>query len=190
MNTRHQSASGLTLLEVLIVTLIISLLAGVGLLGFNIDNPRRTLEREAERLRLILSLAAEQALVRGAEYGLFLGENEYQVLEYDGQGRQWRQSDTPMFQLHQLPDTMELVLEMEDQPVFPTKVIDGDREPGDVEYNPPRLIPQVQMYSSGELTPFDIFLNMVDGSRMYRVSGDGIRPIRLEKKARAGQTTY
>ena len=172
------------------VTLIISLLAGIGLLGFNINNPQRTLEREAERLRLVLSLAAEQTMVRGAEYGLFLGGNEYQILEYDGQQRQWRQSDAVMFRLHRLPDTVELVLEMEDLPVFPAGVIDGDKRPGDVEYNPARLIPQVQMYSSGELTPFDIFLNTAHGSRMYRVSGDGIRPIRLEIEARAGQTTY
>ena len=190
MNTRYQSASGLTLLEVLIVTLIISLLAGVGLLGFNTNNPQRTLEREAVRLRLILSLAAEQTLVRGAEYGLFLGESGYQILEYDEQGRQWRQSEVPMFQLHRLPDAVELALEMEDQPVLPVKVIDRDTRPGKEEYEPPRLIPQVQMYSSGELTPFEIFLNRVDGSRMYRISGDGVRPIRLEKADHAGQTTY
>ena len=191
MNPRHKSASGLTLLEILIVVLIVSLLAGIALLSFDINNPQRIPGREAERLRLILAAAAEQALIQGAEYGLRLGEKEYQVLLFDGQAQQWRQSDEPMFQLHLLPDPVELEVEMEQQLVLPAQVIDADTRPGLQEgHESPGLIPQILMLSSGELTPFDIFLNTVDGSRMYRISGDGIRPIRLEKVAHAGQAAY
>ena len=174
------------MLEILIVTLVVSLLAGIALLGFNINNPQRNLEREAERLRLVLSLAVDQALVRGTEYGLYLGRKEYQILKFNGQELQWQQSEAPVFQLHRLADSVELVLEMEDRPVLPVEVIDGGTNSGEVRYETPELIPQVQMYSSGELTPFDIFLDVVGGSMMYRISGDGIRPIRLEKVGHAG----
>ena len=180
----------MTLPELLIVTVIVSLLAGIALLGFDMHNPQRTLEREAERLRLILSMAEERALITGAEYGVYLGEKEYQLLEYDGLERQWLYSGAPMFQSYRLPEYLELVLEMEDRPVLPLRVIDGDGNSGEGGYETPAPPPQIQIYSSGELTPFDIFLKPVDGSRRYRISGDGIRPIRLEKIDHPGHATY
>ena len=171
--------------------MIVSLLAGLALLNFDINSPRRTLGPEAQRLQLILAAAAEAALLEGAEYGLRLGDQEYQILKFDVEREQWRQSDAPMFQLHRLPASVDLVLEMEDQ-LFSLGEAAGAETSSGKQWNneEPGTDPHILMLSSGELTPFGIYFGMEDDFWTYRIIGDGIQAIRLEKAEDAGNAAY
>lgn len=181
----------MTLIEVLVVILIVGLLAGIVALNVDINSPRQALEREAQRLQLLLTAAAEQALLEGAEYGLWLAETEYQVLAFDERERQWRQSEAPMFQLHRLPESVNLALEMEDRVVTLGEAAGEDtrlRQQQDDET--PGTMPHILMFSSGELTPFAVYLGVEDGAWTYRISGDEIQPIRLEKAEHIAHAAY
>lgn len=183
--------SGMTLIEVLIVIIIIGVLAGTVVLNVDINSPRQTLEREAQRLQLLLTAAAEQALLEGAEYGLQLGERGYRVLTFDERERQWRESEAPMFQLHRLPEPVNLALEMEDRVATPGEAAGEDtrlwQQQGD---ETPGLRPHILMFSSGELTPFAVYLGVEDGVWAFRISADGIQPIRLEKAEYTAHAAY
>lgn len=179
---------GYTLIEVLFVVLVVGVLAGVTVLNFDMNSPQQILGREAQRLQRVLAAAAEEALFQGAEYGLLLGEEEYQVMKFDAQAQQWRQSDAPIFQTRRLPGAVDLVLEMEDRRFSPeqaegVKTWPGGQQDGEEQGGGERagMAPQVLLLSSGELTPFEIYLGAGNGAWAYRVVGDGIQAIRLEE---------
>ena len=179
---------GYTLIEMLLVIIIVGVLAGVAVMSFDMDRPQRTLGREAQRLQYVLAAAAEEALLQGVEYGLLLGEGQYRVVEFDAQAQQWRQSREPGFRQHRLPGSVDLVLEMEEQRFDPEQAggdesRQGKRQGGTGQRDggKPGMMPQVLMLSSGELTPFTIYLGEGNGAWAYRVTGDGIRGVRSEK---------
>ncbi len=191
MNWPYKSTPGFTLIEVLVVIIIVSVLAGVTVLSFDINSPARTLEREAQRLRFILVTAAEQALLQGAEYGLRLSKEEYRVLKFDVQEKQWRQSGLPIFQLHRLPASVDLVLEVENRLFIPAEAAGTDmRSEKKQDNETPGTMPHILMFSSGELTPFDIYLSIEEGVWTYRISGTEMQAIRLEKAEHVGHPAY
>ena len=176
----------MTLVEVLIVGIIIGLLTGLATLSFDVKSPRLALEREAERLRLILTAAADEAVLEGGEYGLQLEEGGYRILEFDAQASRWRQSEAPFFQLHRFPPPIEFLLEVEGAPFNPPASATSGTRAADRQNNGTAARPQILMFSSGELTPFDIYLSLEDDPLICHIASDGLQAIRLERKQHVG----
>lgn len=77
---------GFTLIEVLVVIVIIGVMAGMIVVSMTMGDPRRELLREAERLRTVLSLAAEEAVIQQIELGAEFTESGYRFLKWDMPG--------------------------------------------------------------------------------------------------------
>lgn len=177
MTMRRQR--GFTLLEILLVVALMSAIVVTVVLNLDLAGPEQKLEREASRLAGVITIALEESQLQGEELGLLVEESSYRVLLLDEED-QWRElQDDKLLTDHQLPEGMSLSLELEDLPwedegMKTQGLFDKDDEE--------QLIPQVFLFSSGELTPFSLTLTFsADGSEEinYRLDAQSYGQITL-----------
>lgn len=86
MSFRPSRQHGFTLIEVLVVIVIIGVMAAMIVVSMTMGDPRRELLKEAERLRTVLALAAEEAVIQQVELGAEFTESGYRFLKWDMPG--------------------------------------------------------------------------------------------------------
>ncbi|MGV6816488.1 MAG: type II secretion system minor pseudopilin GspH [Thiotrichales bacterium] len=137
---------GFTLLELLVVLVIIGIITTLAVV--RIGNPLADrLTEEAQRFTRLFQLAKEQAILENREYGIGLSFGGYQFFDYAEDKWQPLLTD-PVFKPRQWPPGIEPELELEAQPVI-------------LSEEPPEQ-PQLFILSSGENTPFSLFLKPGD----------------------------
>jgi len=148
---------GFSLLEVLVVLMIIGITLTMATLSIGPGLGQEHADNEARRLHAVATLASEQAILQGIEHGLELSREGYHVLAMiDGQ---WLAlDDDPAWRPRVLPVTISLHLETDGRRVKLPSTAQG--------------VPQVLLYSSGEMSPFVMELNGPDGDCSLR--GDGV----------------
>ena len=95
---RHSAIKGFTLLELLLVIVIISLLAGVAVLSVG-DRRENSLNSEAEKLVATMRWLADQAVFQQQPHGLKILEQGYQLLVWNPLTIAWAAASS-----YQLPD--------------------------------------------------------------------------------------
>lgn len=164
-----RGSPGFTLIEVLVVVVIIALgflsfTLSVGLVGRDTE-----IDEEIDRLLALVNLAAEEAVMQGREYGLWLDRNAYEFFIFNPDTRTWmRPVDDEYFRARALPQDLEFKLWLEGRPV----VLEGAQNPTD-----PR--PHIMMLSSGELTAFELRLERSFSEESYTLRGDAGGTIEL-----------
>ncbi len=162
---------GMTLLEIMVVIVIIAVIVSIAIINLG-DPSARALDQEGKRLRTLIRLAADDAVLQGREIGLTVTEDNYRFLVYDDQRRIW----TPLlgesiFRPRNMPDglTMELFLD-DQQLVLPEPADDDgfDDDDDEIESQPP---PQILLLSSGEMTPFELVLEIDSGDSQVVLRG-------------------
>jgi len=81
--SQPHTASGFTIIELLVVITIIALMAGAVAVVVTPNSPNKQLEREARRLRAVISMVADEAIFQGEEYGFSLYQDGYQFYKWD-----------------------------------------------------------------------------------------------------------
>jgi general secretion pathway protein H len=146
---RHSAQRGFSLLELLVVIAIIGILVGAVVLSADVVGADRDVEQEAQRLRSMVGLLHEEALMQSRDYGLMFTSTGYRFYVYDYKQLQWAEvAQDQLLREHALARQLELSLALEDREV---KLV-RDFESQDVE-NPE---PQVLILASGEVTPFEL----------------------------------
>jgi general secretion pathway protein H len=170
---------GFSLLELLVVVTIIGIFAGVAVLSMGVLGSDRTIEREALRLKSLMELVREEAVMQSRDFGVLFGEDGYRFYTYDYQQLKWvPPSDDKLFAEHALEAPLNMTLRVEDRDlVLETPERDsadeGDTaEKGDSARGPE---PQVLILSSGEMTPFeaDIYRDFTGGRFVLTAGLDG-----------------
>ena len=140
---------GFSLLELLVVVAIIGIFVGVTVLSVQITGEDRESEQEAFRLKSLLDLLREDALLRGTDYGVHFSENGYNFYYYDYARRSWLlpPADGLVIQ-HDLPQALEMSVVVDDRDVVLEPAPDLDE--GET------AVPQVMILSTGEMTPFTL----------------------------------
>jgi general secretion pathway protein H len=145
------SARGFSLLELLVVVTIIGIFAGAAVLSMGVVGSDRELEREALRLRSLVELLREEALLQGRDYGLLLGENRYRFYVYDHVQAMWVEpADDRLLRERELPEGLYFRARIEDRDLVLRRRFD------DTVLEDPR--PQVMILASGEITPFETII--------------------------------
>lgn len=179
---RSRSSGGFTLIEILIVVIIIGTIATVAMLSINLAGDDRDLHTEARRLMSLIEVAEDDATLQGREFGIELMHNSYRFVEYDGLNRAW--ADIPgddLLRPRTLPEEFELQLFLEDKRVL----LDTDPKPfnqNDASGNAlatETYSPHLLVYSSGELTPFELHLIRPYDDKRVIVRGDALGDLRL-----------
>src|SRR6185503_1540805 len=80
---------GFTLLELMVVVAIIGMLAGAVILSINTLGPDREIERETGRLRGLVNLLHEEALMQTRDYAVMFTRTGYRFYIYDYQQLKW-----------------------------------------------------------------------------------------------------
>jgi len=174
-----KSCRGFTLVEILVVMVIVGLMAGMAVLAIGGD-PHQQLKQEAQRIRSVLQLAADEALLQGQEYGLKLAPDGYQVVLFDEEQEQWTETTQQAFSAYQFPNDITLSLQSEGSKIDLTilnKTEEATQNQKPAEES--ALKPALLLLSSGEMTPFTLQLHSADTEQQMQLSGDGLGDIRL-----------
>lgn len=181
-NQRKSRQKAFTLIELMVVIVIIGVMAALSTMSVG-GNDMRRLKSEAKRLQGLLTLAQDEAIFRQQNFGFYLDEDKYSLLIFNAQSHLWQTSDDDSFQPYPLPAgiEMEILVEGETQQLpIPEEVLENWEDDEDfVEEE--RLLPQILILSSGEATPFDIFLKLNNGSPLEaQITTDGFSPLTIE----------
>lgn len=172
-------ARGFTLVEILVVLVIISIVTAVGLLSLGSLGANPAAENAAQKLAAITDLAAQQAVLRGQQYGLRVSPHAYEFLVYDG--NQWSPvANDDLLRPRQLDSSVTLSLQLQGTVIqLPSsKPTDDDLSADDTASDQTEIRPQILLLSSGELTPFIITVSDADAQNSYHVTGDLLHGIR------------
>lgn len=181
---------GFTLIEVMLVIVIAGLMASMIQFSFSGDKDEETLDQSSRRFAGLFDIAAEYGMLNNIELGLMVSRDSYQFLGYDGV--KWTDvSENELFSEYQLPDGVELVLQLDDLPIeepqlFDSKLFtesqednessfnsDDDKEQEDDSENDSeegkekkkkKLMPQVYMLSGGDITPFSLRFQFIENN--------------------------
>lgn len=141
---------GFSLIELLVIIFIIGLAAGMVMLQVNIgndDDEAAALQKYAEDVQQLAALAEDQAVLSGLPYGLIIeppnAEHNWQLQWRKYQRGEWNEAEE-VFTVQSLPQTVELVTEVEGNTLEFNKLTDDDK---------PRT-PSIVFYPGGEVTPF------------------------------------
>ena len=152
----------MTLVEILVVVVIIGIFFTAFTLSLGVTGGDRDLEEEVDRLSALMDLAAEEAILQGREYGLWLDREGYEFFVFSPDTRTWiSAADDEFFRPRRLKEDMEFKLWLEGR-----AVVLGD------PVNPEDPRPHVMILSSGELTPFEIHMERTFGDEKYTYTGE------------------
>lgn len=131
------------------VVAIIGLLVQAVALSWRSIGTDQELEQETGRLRSMIDLLNEEALMQSRDYGIMFTETGYRFYVFDYQQLQWVEPQADrLLQAHPLRPLLSMALLLDGREV----PLEPDFESQDVD-NPE---PQVMVLSSGEVTPFTV----------------------------------
>ena len=161
MSACQRREKGFTLLELLVVLVILAIVAATAILSVGTLGRDDRLQKESLRLATLLRLAGEEALLGGRDIGLYLEDDSYRFLLYSRDTFQWLTLDgDDTFRPWTLPEEVYFSVVVEDREIV--------LEPAeDLE----AIEPQVALYSSGDITPFEIYLSRELSDQQFLVEG-------------------
>jgi len=175
----------------MVVITIIAIIAGFATLSVG-QSPGRIVQDEAHRLRSLLTLAGEEAVMQSEELAVEVFANGYRFLALNQAAQSWQWqviSDNPIFRARCFPQDIALEAEIEGAPA-PLEKLDCAAEaqravPKDADPNKQtatetktaadkdeKIPPRVFLLSSGEMTPFEFTLTLPDKSNAQYLSGE------------------
>jgi len=192
LNPRRKQR-GFTLIELMLVTLLMGLVASAVLFTVDSSEPQKKLKRQAQKMAALTELALDQATMTGRDYGLVIAANSYRFVELFEQ--RWQPLNDDLLIEQQLKDA-QLVMSVDgfvwspEQIDFSSSQLFEEREV-DIEQDQKERqhIPQVLILSSGELTPFkvefkldnkaDLFLSQQQQNYRVNLSADTLGMINV-----------
>lgn len=165
--TPKHHARGFTLIEVMLVVLVVGLMASIVQFSFGGQTPQDKLRAQAEKFQAIFSVASEYSLLNNAQLGLVVTEQSYQFLGFDGE--QWQPISQAGISKVEVPEPVFLKLQLDDLPIEQPSMLQTDevkeaqkqQQQRFTEQNKKKkpLLPQVFIFSSGDITPFSLTFN-------------------------------
>ena len=179
MKSHHRpivKSTGFTLIEVMVVIALIGVIASMVQFSFSGKRPEDTLKEASFRFVGIFESAANYGLLNNVELGLFVKDNSYQFLGYDGV--KWSEiSQQEWLSVHELPKGVQLTLTLDDLPIeepvlFDSSVFTEQSNEylsfDDIEAKKEKqIIPQVYILSGGDITPFSLTFHFDEQTSSY-----------------------
>jgi general secretion pathway protein H len=155
-----RAAGGFTLLEILVVIVIVGILTGTVIFSFTGADSEQRLKGTAYNLASRIELARQHALQRNREWGIYVERDGYRFAEFDVETAKWVERENRPFTAVAVPE--EMALRLKTSGVGELPFADGED------------LPQIVVFSSGEITPFTVFVEPDWPTRTWQVTSDGI----------------
>jgi general secretion pathway protein H len=154
MRALRAPPAGFTLLELMVVVFIIGLITAAALITFGDDRRDTQLDREAERIDALLTYTREQAELQTRDYGLRINALSYSFVSFDVMQNQWRTVDEDdAMREREFPEGIRPSVVVEGRPI----VLDN-KKPDSKKSEIEDFKPQIMIFSNGDLSSFEIFL--------------------------------
>ena len=114
-------------------------------------------------MALRIELARQRSLTRNREWGIYVEESDYRFAEFNQVDGIWVEQIGRPFDKNDLPQLVGLSLDLEEYDPLP---FDDDD-----------ALPQIIIFSSGEITPFTIVLEPEWNTAPWRVTSDGLSQV-------------
>ncbi|MGI9235333.1 MAG: type II secretion system minor pseudopilin GspH [Woeseiaceae bacterium] len=173
---------GFTLIEILVVVIIVATVSGIALMSIGLIGDDRELNTERKRLATLLEMAQDEATLQGREFGLELMNSTYRFVEFDPLSLTWNEIlGDDLFRLRQLPEGMEFELYVEEKRVVlkedPQQFEDPEED--SMSLSVEEYAPHIYVFSSGELTAYEIRLRRPEHDQQLVMRGDILGEIEL-----------
>jgi general secretion pathway protein H len=159
--SHYRRARAFTLIELLVVVTIVGIILSIAVLSLGVLGDDRELREESRRFITLVQVLQDEAVMQGRDFGIEFMSSGFRFVEYDPLVGSWTEligDDT--LRPRDLPDGIEFDLWVEDQRVIlkdaPAAFDDPEEDPD--ERGVESYAPHVLVFSSGEMTPFDLFV--------------------------------
>ena len=164
---------GFTLIEILVVMILLGIIMTIAMLSIG-GSQSEQLEEDMRRLLQIMRLAHEEAIINQQTLAIKFSPHGYELQRYEGNGKIWIPVTEPaFFQPRKLDQRYEIKLLQEGFKVSLEKEDGG----------------KIVMYSSGEITPFELNIGLPDSDINYRLTGDLMGNLEIEGLQSYGSST-
>lgn len=160
---------GFSLIEILVVIVIVGIVMSIAVLSLTLVGGDRDVRTEAQRVVSLIEVAQDDSMLQGREFGLEFMQGSYRFVELDPFTGQWIEIVDDTLRMRELPEELELDLFIEDRRVLlDPDPASTDEDERDVE----AYAPHVLIFSSGDMTPFELhFLRGIDDTTVA-IRGD------------------
>lgn len=153
-SSSRRAVAGFTLIEILVVLLIIGIMVVGAVLSFRVAGNDREIETERDRIVAITDYLRDQAALQNREFGIRCFNGGYEFVVFNVRTSLWeRLAGDSIVQSRKLPKGIDMTLVVEGRPMILPAADVGDDE----------LAPQILLYSSGELSLFELTLQRRGG---------------------------
>lgn len=167
-----QREKGLTLIEVLVVIFVVGVIYSMVTLSINVQDDKR-LEDEGKRIAALLKLAREEAIMQNRELAMEFEEETYRFVEWGEEGKNWSAyAEKGMFREREIPKDIELEFVIDGEEIKP-----AFENLEELSETPP---PRIFVFSSGEMSPFEVSLSDRFGDNKVVVKGGFNGELELE----------
>jgi len=166
------ACSGFTLLEVLVVIFIVGIMLGALMLSIENRPEGELAKREAQRIKALIELAREEAILNTAMLGIRFEHTGYRFLVLAK--KKWIPMDDRILRKRELDETLNLEFE---------QIEDTDPEQIDLpKKDNSEELPQVAIYPTGELTPFRLTIETVGSSAAVSIEARTSGKLTIEQQ--------
>jgi general secretion pathway protein H len=167
---------GFTLLEILLVMFVVGMVASLAMISFTQNNSKQ-LQEEARRLKHIIELASEEAILQGVELAVSFQSDAYQFLMLNAEDAKWYEMEQKPFHNHQLAEGIRLSYSLEsgqmDEEMAKRITQLGKQSESK------NSLPMLLLLSSGEISAFSIQLNHDADRLALTMQGDSLGAIEI-----------
>jgi general secretion pathway protein H len=166
---------GFTLIELLVTIVIISIILSITVMSLSLVGDDREVRQEAQRLMSLLEVAQDDAVLQGREFGVEFLLGSYRFVEYDPLSGQWLEIlGADVLRTRQMPAEMEISLFLEDKRITleasPIALAEADGTETTLQAR--NYAPHIMIFSSGDMTPFEVRINRVTDQLSVALTGD------------------
>ena len=148
---------GFTLLELLVVVALIGIMISAVVINIGDGGLQERMENEARRLAAIARLTRDEAVLQSQEFSLLIEPERYDV-QVLADNRWQPLTDDRILSVHELPEGLALVLEMEDYTFTPKRK--SSSEEGEHDREAETEGTRIFFLSSGEVQPFTLYIEV------------------------------